>query len=391
MFFSHRTNWPSSSNPLMANLQSLRDGNQKILDLTESNPTQCRFQYPADKILAALSSPDNLIYQPDSKGISKAREAISRYYQEQGADVPPENIFCTSSTSEGYSYLFRLLADPQDGVLFPQPSYPLFACLGDLDNVELTYYPLKYNDGWQIDFSQLKKRIRNNSKAVVLVNPNNPTGSYVKGEEVRALNAICQENNLALISDEVFFDFALSADSRRTSLVNNSEVLTFVLSGLSKTLALPQMKLSWITVSGPDALVQEAIRRLEIISDTYLSVNTPVQNALPEWLEDREEIQKEVVERLWQNLTCLEEAVRAAGNEGISVLKPEGGWYAVLRLPEGIDEEEFALNLLKEEAVFVHPGYFFDFAEGAHLVLSLLPVEDIFAEGVKRILKKVSK
>lgn len=387
--FSLRTGWSSLSNPLVACLERLRENKEEIIDLTESNPTRCHFTYSQDAILTPLGSPAGLNYQPEPKGLVTAREAIARYYQEKGAGVPLERILCTASTSEGYMYIFRLLADPQDCILFPRPSYPLFSCLGDLNDVGLIYYPLSYKSGWQIDFSQLKKKISKKCKAVVLVNPNNPTGSYIKEEESRALNEICREKGLALISDEVFFDFALNTDSRKSSLVNNSEVLTFVLGGLSKTLALPQMKLSWIIVSGPGALVQESMRRLEIISDTYLSVNTPVQNALPQWFESRQEIQKQIIKRLGQNLAFLEEAARASGHGSVSVLKPEGGWYAVLRLPDAAEEEDFALTLLEKGRVFVHPGYFFDFDSGSHLVISLLPPPEIFREGVGKILRKI--
>ncbi|MBI5415716.1 MAG: pyridoxal phosphate-dependent aminotransferase, partial [Candidatus Omnitrophica bacterium] len=276
-FFSHRTNWPLSSNRIAKVLDQLKKANISFIDLTESNPTRCGFGYPSGRILRPLASDKNLRYEPQPQGSLEAREAVSRYYREQGHEVAVERIFLTASTSEAYSCLFRLLVDAGQEVLFPRPSYPLFQFLGDLNDVALNYYPLAYTDHWHIDFAQMEGCIQPATKAVVLVNPNNPTGSFIKKDELSALNRICRAKNIPVISDEVFADFAFPGSKDAVSLVNNDAVLTFVLGGLSKTLALPQMKLSWIIVSGPEELAQEACQRLEVIADTYLSVNTPVQ------------------------------------------------------------------------------------------------------------------
>ncbi len=370
----------------MTALQKLRDEKVTIFDLTESNPTRCQFKYPQDKILSALASVKNLAYEPNPRGSLAAREAIAKYYQAKKFDVSPEEIFLTSSTSEGYSYLFRLLADVDDEVLFPQPSYPLFQYLVDLNDLKINFYPLTYADSWHMNLEQLDGQINSKTKAIVVVNPNNPTGSFIKKSELKQLSAICKQRNIPIIADEVFYDFGFD-DSPEESLVNNHEVLTFVLGGVSKTLALPQMKLSWIIVKGPKELVKAANERLEIIADTYLSVNAPTQNAFSEWLLLKDEIQNEVRERLKRNYDFIKKEV--AQSKSCQLLKTEGGWYAVLRLPDDIDEEDFVLQLLREDHVFVHPGYFFDFEEGAHLVLSLLAPFDIFCDGVKRLVNRI--
>ncbi len=383
--FSERTNWPLSSNRITATFEGLKKKNVPIIDLTESNPTHCGFVYPSGKILPPLASEKNLCYEPHSQGSLEAREAVARYYKEQGRDVPVTRIFLTASTSEAYSYLFRLLVDAGQEVLFPRPSYPLFQFLGDLNDVTLNYYPLVYMDYWQMDLIQLEECIQPATKAIVLVNPNNPTGSFIKKDELSALNRICRMKNVPIICDEVFADFVFPGTKDMVSLVNNDAVLTFVMGGLSKTLALPQMKLSWIIVSGPKELADEACQRLEMIADTYLSVNTPVQNAVAGWLSRREEFQAPVKQRTLDNLRFLEEAVKTTKCQ---LLKPEGGWYAVLRIPLAKTfEEEFILQLLEKDHVFVHPGYFFDFEVEGFLVVSLLPSSDVFKEGIKRIIR----
>lgn len=382
--FSNRTNWPLSSNRITQTLERLKKEKVTVIDLTESNPTRCGFACPSDKILQPLASDKNLRYDPQPQGSLEAREAVSRYYREQGHEVTVERIFLTAGTSEAYSYLFRLLADAGQEVLFPRPSYPLFQFLGDLNDVVLNYYPLVYTDHWHIDFAQMEGCIQSATKAVVLVNPNNPTGSFIKKGELSALNRICRTRNIPVISDEVFADFAFPGGKDMVSLVNNDAVLTFVLGGLSKTLALPQMKLSWIIVSGPEELAREACQRLEMIADTYLSVNTPVQNAVAGWLSRREEFQAQIKQRTLKNLRFLGEAVKTTQYR---LLNPEGGWYAVIRIPSNkISEEEFILQLLEKDHVFVHPGYFFDFDEEGFFVGSLLPELKAFQEGIRRIL-----
>ena len=285
--FSRRCDWELATNKVTSLYQELKNEGADIIDLTVSNPTRCGFEYPQQDILQALTHPDNLKYQADSQGLLKAREAVCRIYQEQGIAVNPQNIFLTASTSEAYSYLFRLIVNPSESVLFPSPSYPLFQFLGELNDVQLRYYSLKYDQQWIMDFESLKNEIQADSKAVVLVNPNNPTGSYVSEAEIEQLNRLCVSEGLAIISDEVFFEFAHDSQPH-PSLAKNSEVLTFVLGGLSKTLGLPQMKLGWILLNGPGAIVSEARQKLEIIADTYLSVNAPVQHAIPVWLKFKE-------------------------------------------------------------------------------------------------------
>ncbi len=386
--FSKRTNWPLSSNRIAQTLDQLKKTGVPIVDLTESNPTRCGFIYPSTKVLQPLAADRNLRYDPQPQGSLESREAIARYYKKQGCEVAPERIFLTASTSEAYSYLFRLLADAGEEVLFPRPSYPLFQFLGDLNDVTLRHYSLEYSQRWRIDLTSLEEAAGPKTKAVVLVNPNNPTGSFIKKDELSALNRICRAKNVPIISDEVFADFAFPGSKDVVSLVNNDAVLTFVLGGLSKTLLLPQMKLSWIIVSGPEELAREACQRLEMIADTYLSVNTPVQNAVAGWLSLREEFQAPVKQRTLDNFRFLEEAVKTTKCQ---FLKPEGGWYAVLRIPDALSEEEWTLKFLQEDHVFVHPGYFFDFEKDGYLVVSLLPPSDIFQEGIKRILQRITR
>lgn len=383
--FSRRSNWPLSSNRITRTLDRIKKEKVTVIDLTESNPTRCGFACPSDKILQPLASGKNLRYDPQPQGSLEAREAVARYYRETGHEAAVERIFLTASTSEAYSYLFRLLADAGQEVLFPRPSYPLFQFLGDLNDVALNYYPLVYTDHWHIDFFRLEGIVHPGTKAVVLVNPNNPTGSFIKEGELSALNRICRAKNIPIISDEVFADFVFPGIKDTVSLVNNDAVLTFVLGGLSKTLVLPQMKLSWIIVSGPEEPAREACQRLEVIADTYLSVNTPVQNAVAGWLSSREEFQGPVKHRTLDNLRFLEQAVKTTPCQ---LLKPEGGWYAVVKVSLAkVSEEEFILHLLEKDHVFVHPGYFFDFDEEGFLVVSLLPPADIFQEGIRRILR----
>lgn len=383
--FSQRTNWPLSSNTIISTLNQLREQKVSVLDLTESNPTHCRFEYSNKKFLSSLTRPANLDYEPHPQGLLKAREAVRDYYKRKGKDVPPDRIFLTASTSEAYSYLFRLLANPQEEILFPAPSYPLFQFLVDLNDLQMSHYQLQYEEEWSIDFEDLKGRLSPLTRAIVVVNPNNPTGSFIKREELAQLNTICREDNLSIVADEVFTDFTFKKGGQ--SLVGNDEVLTFVLGGISKTLGLPQMKLAWIVLNGPKDLVKIASERLEVIADTYLSVATPVQNALADWLALRESVQKEIKGRLARNLNFLKKKVK--DNTAIQLLSPEGGWYAVLRIPAVKTEEEWILDFLVQDHVFVHPGYFFDFAEEAHLVLSLLPTSEVFEEGVKRVLRRV--
>lgn len=365
MPFSKRTDWDQRSNPLSQLLDEFKTRGIAVTDLTESNPTRCGFQYPP-QILSALSDPKNLQYAPESQGMASAREAVGRF-----CAFEPGRIVLTASTSESYSFLFRLLLDPGDKVLVPRPSYPLFQFLLELNDASFDHYPLVYDGQWRIDFEALERLIDKRTKAIVLVNPNNPTGSYLKADELKRLNAICRKHGLAVISDEVFFDYRF-ADGPFVSLKGNADVLTFVLGGLSKALSLPQMKLGWMLLSGPQQEVQEALGRLEIIADTFLSVNTPVQNALPMWFPIAQQVHRQVMDRVQGNWEYLKRT-------GAQVLAVEGGWYAVIRL-EDIDEEDFVLQALQRHHVLIHPGFFFDLEPAGHLVLSLLPPPEQFAK-----------
>lgn len=384
--FAKRTQWVLQTNQFSQTLEALRQSKKEVYDLTESNPTRAGIPYPQEKILNAFANPNNLQYSPDAQGSLKAREALCAYYRKKGFTIDPKRIFLTASTSEGYSYLFRLLANAGERVIFPSPSYPLFAFLGDLNDVVMDSYPLVYDKQWQIDLAGLKKGLRRDTKAIVLVNPNNPTGSFVKKEELVQINALCREKSIALISDEVFYEYGFGQGGERVSLIGNEEALSFTLGGLSKSLGLPQMKLSWIIVNGPPKLVEEAVGRLEVIADTYLSVNTPVQNALLSWLDLSAEIQTAILTRTRANRDFLIKAAPAAASP-IEVLNAEGGWYAVIRIPETVSEEDIVLKLLTEYQVIVHPGYFFDFNDQACLIVSLLPPLEVFKEGIERLFK----
>ena len=301
-FFAKRTHWELNANPLSVALQRLRDNNVPFLDLTESNPTACGFQYPKDKILSALSKEQNMIYTPCAQGLLDARIEVSRYYAKKGITVDPGQIFLTASTSEAYSYLFRLLLNPQEEVLVARPSYPLFQFLIELNDAQMEFYPLIYDTTparWHIDFQTLQNLISPLTRLLILVNPNNPTGSFITQKEFKKLLEFCMHHGIALVSDEVFSDYAFAENSDRIlSVATQNAVLSFSLGGISKSLGLPQMKCGWIAINGPKDMVQEASKRLEVISDTYLSVNTPVQNALAQWLALQEEIQREIQKRL---------------------------------------------------------------------------------------------
>lgn len=388
MIFSKRTNWSLQSNPLIEFQQGVKRQHADYIDLTLSNLTSCGLKGLNEDLLNAFINPKSLQYDPQAQGSLIARQAIVKYYARRGFKVNVDNIFLTSSTSEGYSYLFRLLGNPQDRILFPQPSYPLFQYLVDLNDLKMDFYPLHYVDRWQLDIQTLAAQIDPETKAVAVVNPNNPTGSYIKEEEYWPLVEVCKKHQLAIIADEVFWDYQLHEAKTPLSFVDRHDVLTFTLSGISKILGLPQMKLSWIVLNGPTALVAEAKERLEIIADTYLSVSTPIQMALTAWLEQEEPIQQEVKGRLVENLKFLKENIKRSPM--IECLTVEGGWYAVLKLPIKFSDDEWTMKFLKEDHVFVHPGYFYDFIDDSHVVISLLPVIEQFQSAISRILKRVS-
>ena len=385
--FSQRTNWRLSPNALTRAIEEARASGQRILDLTISNPTEAGVRPDAEIVLAALANPEAMHYDPQPRGLLEARQTVSRYYRESHeVDLDPERLILTTSTSEAYSYVFRLLCNPGDEILVPKPSYPLFEFLADLADVKLIPYPLLYDHGWQIDLDSLYKAATVRSRAVILVHPNNPTGSYVSAAETAALNSFCRDRGLGLIVDEVFLDYSHDGAPRR-SFVGNADALTFTLSGVSKIAALPQMKLAWMAASGPEEMVAEAGARLEIIADTFLSMNAPVQLAAPVLLDQRKQIQPILLDRLRTNLAELDRQL--AGHPSCTRLMVEGGWCVVLRVPASASDEDLAIGLLREAIVSVHPGHFYDFAHDGHLVLSLITEPADFREGVVRLLHLV--
>jgi alanine-synthesizing transaminase len=384
--FSNRTAWKLTPNRFTEAQRELAKSGTEILDLTISNPTRTGLHYNAEEILNALIHPQALDYDPQPKGMLSARQAVSDYYREQHGEfeVNPESLILTTSTSEGYSYVFRLLCNTADEILVPKPSYPLFEFLADLQDVKLVPYPLLYDHGWQIDFPSLYKSVTHHTKAVVVVHPNNPTGSFVSASETETLNSFCVEEDLSLIVDEVFLDYAHDGVPRPT-FAGNEQALTFTVSGLSKISALPQMKLAWIATSGPEEKQRQAVARLEVIADTYLSMNAPVQLAAPVFLRQRKDIQPLLLDRLRANLEELD--VQLAKQTTCRRLQVEGGWYAILRVPVTRSDEELAVELLKKCKVAMHPGHFYDFSGEGHLVLSLITTCEQFREGVSRVLK----
>ncbi len=386
--FSHRTNWRLSPNALTRAIEEARVSGQEILDLTVSNPTEAGVHPDPEIVLAALANPEAMHYDPQPRGLLEARQAVCHYYRESHEvfDLHPERLILTTSTSEAYSYVFRLLCNPGEEILVPKPSYPLFEFLADLADVKLVSYPLLYDHGWQIDFDSLYKAATARSRAVILVHPNNPTGSYVSAAEAQALNAFCRDYGLGLIVDEVFLDYSHDGVPRN-SFVTNADALTFTLSGVSKISALPQMKLAWVATSGPETMVAEAGARLEIIADTYLSMNAPVQLAAPVLLDQRKQVQPILLDRVRVNLAELD--AQLAGRPSCARLQVEGGWYAVLRVPALGTDEDLAVDLLRKMGVIVHPGHFYDFPTEGHLVLSLITEPADFREGIARLLQVV--
>ncbi|MGB2590590.1 MAG: pyridoxal phosphate-dependent aminotransferase [Candidatus Acidiferrum sp.] len=381
--FAKRTNWNLEANRLSAALEAHRAAGKPLIDLTLSNPTECGFKYDGQAILKALSNPAALKYEPNPRGLESARGAVARYYAERGAAVSSEAIFLTTSTSEAYSYVFRTLCDPEDELLIPEPSYPLFEFLADIQDVRLVRYPLIYDYGWQIDFHALEQAITPRTRAAIVVHPNNPTGHYAKPEEMCKLNEICGARELALIADEVFLDFALK-EKQGATFAANAGALTFTLSGLSKICGLPQMKAAWLVVSGPQELKLQTAERLEVIADTYLSMNAPVQHALPVLLEMRHDFRKQLVARVRANLAELDRQL--AAQKSCERLEVEGGWNAMIRVPATRPDEELALQLLGTEGVYVHPGHFYDFPSEGTVVVSLIVPEERFAKGIERLL-----
>ena len=382
--FSRRTDWKLTRNRFTQAVEEVRASGKQILDLTVSNPTRVGIEYDEPAILDSLRNRKSLDYDPQPKGLRGAREAVAAYYRERDEHLDPEHLVLTTSTSEGYSYVFRLLANSGDEVLVPKPSYPLFDFLAELQDVKLGGYALLYDHGWQIDWPSLESAVGDKTRALVVVHPNNPTGSYLSAGDRERLSELCRERGLALIVDEVFLDYAHDG-SRRASFVANDAALTFTLSGISKISALPQMKLAWIAVSGPPSDTDAAIQRLEVIADTYLSLNAPVQLAARALLEERKKIQPQLMQRVRANVTELDRQL--AGQKSSARLEVEGGWYAVLRVPVTQSDEDLAIELLRMTGTMVHPGHFYDFSRDGYLVLSLITPEEDFREGMSRLLK----
>jgi aspartate/methionine/tyrosine aminotransferase len=428
MTFSQRTNWNTEESDLARAHRNRIASGLPIADLTASNPTRCGFAYPPS-LLAALTSPRALVYDPEPNGLLPARQAVSAYYADHGVAIDPQQIVLTTSTSEAYSFLFRLLSDPGDEVLILQPGYPLFDFLAALDDVRLKAVPLVYENGWQIDPESIRRAITPRTRAIVVVHPNNPTGHFTKTSEAEQLARLCREFRLPLIVDEVFLDYSFSpnlADSNFPAQPDNPAqpanptaqpatftaqpqsfarglegVPVYVVSGLSKIAALPQMKAAWIAVipavigPGPNNAPNEApyqaraqapgqppdqsLARLEVIADTFLSMNAPVQWALPAWLAGRSAIQQQIRGRVAANLAVLDQAIGTV--DAVQRLAVEGGWYAILRIPALQPDDHTVLALL-ERGVWVHPGYFFGLPESGWLVLSLLAPESEFSNGV---------
>ena len=387
--FAARTNWNLAPNRYTEAVEAARHEGRTLLDLTASNPTSIGFAYERERILGALQHENALQYEPASKGILAARQAVSGYYAKRGIDVSPERLVLTVSTSEAYSYCFRLLCDPGDEVLVPSPSYPLFDFLADIQDVKLIPYELVYDEGWQIEFESLRRRITPRTRAILVVHPNNPTGHFTKAWELARLNEVCRLHELALVADEVFLDYGLAGQAAPLSFAANRAALTFTLSGLSKIAALPQIKVAWLAVSGPDDVAHEAMERLDVIADTYLSPNAPVQWAVPELLATSEGIQRQLNDRVRRNLAELDRQLRSATLT--TRLEFDAGWYAVLRTSAYRTDEELAIALIEREGVLVHPGHFFDFPGAGYLVVSLITPQAEFREGIGRVLRALDE
>jgi aspartate/methionine/tyrosine aminotransferase len=375
--FSRRTSWDIAPNAIAEAVDARRAAGRPLLDLTQTNPTRVRLPLPDAEIRAALQDAAPLRYDPAPFGDVTARAAVSAYYR--GA-VPPEQVALTASTSEAYAWLFKLLGDAGDRVLVPVPSYPLFDYLASLEGLETVPYPWGWDgDRWFVDLHALEERLEPRTRALVVVSPNNPTGAMVRTEEAERLLCLCAERGLALIADEVFGDHVFTeAPSRLRSFAGRSDALTFALGGLSKACLLPQVKVGWIAASGPADRLAEALNRLQVVADTYLSVNGAAQRAVPRLLALREAIRQPLMARLAANRAVL---ARALQGSPATPLPADGGWSAVLRVPRHPGEEARVLRLISRHGVLVHPGYFFDFPGEAFLVVSLLCPEDEFARG----------
>jgi aspartate/methionine/tyrosine aminotransferase len=387
--FSSRLSWNPSINRITCRIDDLKRSGVTLVDITGTNPTAAGFDMDAAAICTAISHPSILEYRPDPRGLISARQAVVDYYHGHGRNVDPETVFLAASTSESYAWLLKLLCDPGDTVLVPRPSYPLFDFLAALEAVRLEPYRMHClpDAGWRIDLAQVQSLTTSRTRAVILVNPNNPTGAYVRPDEWGALCGWCRDHDLALIVDEVFLDYVSPFyPESKVSTAGNPGALTFTLSGISKVLGLPQLKLGWIQVSGPPSLCLPACRHLELISDTYLAASTPVQTALPILMAQRDLFQHQVLNRLHTNETFLKTACNRLTSG--RMLPREGGWAAILAMQNGISDEDMVCRLLESDHVLVHPGYFYDFDADDCLVVSLLTRPDDFAIGIDRLVAR---
>lgn len=378
----------AEANALTRVLDSLRARHIPIADLTESNPTRSGIAYPA-ALLEPLSSSAAMQYEPSPLGLPAARAAVAADQHRRGVDVDPAHVVLTASTSEAYSWLFKLMCGPADAVLVPQPSYPLFEHLTALEGIHACPYALEYHGRWSIDLSSLAKA-PDTTRAVLVVSPNNPTGSYLTRDDLEELSDLCRRRRWALVVDEVFADYPLEETAPLTDVAARSpDVLSFSLAGLSKTVGLPQLKLGWMIVGGPPSDRDAALASLEMIADTYLSVSTPVQIAASHLLCAGAPVRAAIHERVRHNLELLRACTRRFPS--CEVLRAEGGWSAVVRVPATRREEQMAVDLLEQERILVHPGYFFDFPHEAYLVVSLLPPSEVFSDAINRVLRFVTR
>jgi alanine-synthesizing transaminase len=384
--FSSRTPAQLAPNRLATALAERRARGDRVIDLTASNPTRAGFDYPAD-LLAPLADPEALRYDPQALGAIDARVAVAQEYQRQGMTVSPDRVVLTASTSDAYSVLFKLLADPGDEVLVPRPSYPLFEHLTRLDAIETRPYDLEYHGSWSVDLASVERALGPRSRALLVVSPNNPTGSVITRDELERLAMTCGANDVAIIADEVFIDYELEPGSCAAAgrVIARDDVLSFTLGGLSKSVGLPQVKLGWIAIGGPAPLVSATIARLELICDTYLAVSTPVQHAAPRMLTAGAMVRRQIADRVRHNYEWLRASVSAVPS--CRVLRADAGWYAVMQVPALESEEHLVVHLLANDGVLVHPGYFFDFPRECFVVVSLLPPRADFADGIDCVLR----
>jgi alanine-synthesizing transaminase len=388
--FSSRLSWPAPDNELAAARAAAKAAGRPLIEFSESNPTRVGLSgLGSSRSLDFLLEEDNLRYTPDPRGLTRAREALAADYASRGLVAAPQELFLCASTSEAYGWLFKLLCDPGDAVLVPKPGYPLFDYLAGLESVESRPYRLEYAhpSGWRIDLDSLRSALEaGRAKAIVLINPNNPTGSYVRDSERRAILELCARYGCAVIADEVFFGFPVESRSgERASFVGESGVLSFVLDGLSKRLGMPQMKLGWIAASGPAAELAEAEGRLEIIADAYLSAGTPIMNALPALLARSASFAEALGSRLGANLGLLRSILEGPDSPH-RVLRCGGGWTAIIESPRLASEEELALGLVREASLFSYPGYFFDMEREAYFTAGLILESEVLERGARAYL-----